>query len=99
MDVYYSFINDHKEGIAKGDPNEEGYQGPPDSPEIDEIIDNSDEETAANSPDQYIGAEVGLPDRKGDKLMGEISKIARYDYTSTDEVHYNAMHVNSLYEV
>ena len=22
----------------KGDPNEEGYQGPPDSPEIDEII-------------------------------------------------------------
>ena len=65
LDGYYSFINDDEEGIAKGDPNEEGYQGPPDSPEMDEIIDNSDEERVANSYDQYIGAEVVLPDRKG----------------------------------
>ena len=49
---YEPFINDDKEGIDKGDPNEKGYQGPPDSPEIDEIIDNSDEERAANSYDQ-----------------------------------------------
>ena len=42
MDGYDSFINDDEEDIAKGDPNEEGYQGPTDYPEIDEIIDNSD---------------------------------------------------------
>ena len=35
LDGYDSFINDDKEGITKGDPNEEGYQGHPDSPEID----------------------------------------------------------------
>ena len=28
---YDSFIHDYEEGIAKGEPNEEGYQGPPDS--------------------------------------------------------------------
>ena len=52
LDGYDSFINDDEDGIAKGDPNEDVYQGPPDSPEIDEIIDNSDEERAANSYDQ-----------------------------------------------
>ena len=31
---YDSFINDDEEGIATGDPNEEGYQGPPDYPAI-----------------------------------------------------------------
>ena len=35
LDGYDSFINDDEEGIAKGDPNEEGYQGPPYSSEID----------------------------------------------------------------
>ena len=32
---YESFMNDDEEGIAKCDPNKEGYQGPPDYPEID----------------------------------------------------------------
>ena len=30
-----SFINDDEEGISKGNPNEEEYQGPQDSPGID----------------------------------------------------------------
>ena len=42
LDGYDSFINGDEEGIAKCGTNEEGFQGPPDSPEIDEIIDNSD---------------------------------------------------------
>ena len=66
LDGYDSFTNHDKEGIAKGDPNKEGYQGPPDSPEIDELIDNSDEERASNYYDQYIGAEVVIPGRKGE---------------------------------
>ena len=52
LDGYESFINDYEEGIAKGDPNKEGYQVPPDSPEIYEILDNGDEERAANSYEQ-----------------------------------------------
>ena len=65
MYVYDSFIHDDEEGIYN-DPNKEGYQGPPDSPEKNEIIDNSDEERAANSYDKYIGAEAVIPDRQGE---------------------------------
>ena len=48
MGGYHSFINDEKEVIYKGDPNEDVYQGPPDPPDIYEIIDNSDEEREVN---------------------------------------------------
>ena len=62
LDGYDSFINDDEEDIAKCDPNEERYQGTPDSLEIYKIIDNKDEENLDNSYDQYIGAKVVLPD-------------------------------------
>ena len=96
---YDSFINDYEQAIVKGDPNEEGHQGPPDSPEMGEIIDNSDEEREANSYDQYIGAEVVLPDCKDNKLMGKIRKHVRYDDTSTGEGNYNAIRKKYLYGV
>ena len=99
MDGYESLINYEEEVIVKGDSNKEGYQGPPDSPEIDEIIDNSDEKRAANSYDKNIVAEVVLPDWKGEKLMGKVRKRVRYDNTSTGKGNYNAMHDKSLYEV
>ena len=63
------------------------------------MIDNSDEEREAKSYDQYIGDEVVLPDRKGEKLMGEVRKRVRYYDTSTGEGNYNAMHDKSFYEV
>ena len=96
---YDSFINDNQEGIDKGYFNEEGYQGPPDSPDIDEILDNSDEERADNSYDQCIGPEVVLPDRKGEKLIGKVRKRVRYDDASKGEGNYNAMNDKYLYEV
>ena len=54
---------------------------------------------SASTYDQYTGAEVVLPDWKGDKLMGKIRKRGRYDDIITGEVNYNAMHDKSLYEV
>ena len=87
MDGYDSFINDYEEDIDKGNPNKEGYQGPTDSPEIYEII------------DQNIRSEVVPPDRNGEKLMGKVNKRVRYDDTNTGECNYNAMHDKSLYEV
>ena len=44
LDGYDSFIDDDEEGTAKGYLNEEEYQGLPYSPDIHNIIDNSDEE-------------------------------------------------------
>ena len=92
MDGHESFINYDEGGFSKGDPNEEVYQGPPNYPEIYEIIDNSDEERVDNSYDQYIGDNILLPDRKGEKLMGKVSKRVKYDDSSTDEVNYNPIH-------
>ena len=40
-----------------------------------------------------------LPDSKGEKIMGEVSKRVIYDATSTGEGNYNAMHDKSLYEI
>ena len=99
LDGYDFFIDDNEEGIYKGDPNKEGYQGPPDYPEIDEIIYNSDEERSTISYDQYIGAGFLIPDRKGERLMEKVEKCVRYDDTSTGEGNYNTMHDKSLYEV
>ena len=66
---YDSFINNDEEGTEKFDPNKEEYQGLPDSPEIDDIIDNSDEKRAANLYYHYIGDVVLLPNFEGGKLM------------------------------
>ena len=68
-------------------------------PQIDEIMDNIDEERAANSYDQYIGAEVVLPDQKGEKIMGKVRKCVRQNDTSTGKGKYDAMYDKSLYEV
>ena len=99
MGGYDSFINDDEKGVDKGDPNEGVFQRPPDSPDIDEIIDNSDEDRAANYYDQCIRDEVVLHDQKGERLMVKVSKCVRCDDTSTGEGNYNSMHDKSLYEV
>ena len=65
----------------------------------DEIIDNSDEERAANFYDQYIGAEVLIPNQKCEKIMGKVKKRDRYDDKSTGKGNYNTMNDKSLYKV
>ena len=99
MDVYDSFINDEEDGTVKGEYNEEDFQLLTDSPEIDDIIDNIDEDRAANSYDSYIGAEVVMPDRKGDNRIKKVRKRIDYGDISTTEGHYNSMHNKYLYEV
>ena len=69
---YDSFVNYDEGVIANYYPNEEVYQGSIYSPEIDEIIDHSDEERADNSCYQYIWDEVVLPYQDGDTIMGEV---------------------------
>ena len=86
LDGYNPFINDYEEGIAKGEPNKEGYQGPPYSPDIDKTMDNSNQEREAKYYEQYIGAEVVLRVWKNDKLMGRVRKRVRYDKTRIGKV-------------
>ena len=65
MDGYNSLINGDEVITENGYPNEEKYQGLPDSPEIDDITANSNKKIPANYYDQYIGTEVVLSDWKG----------------------------------
>ena len=99
LDGYDSFINDDEEGIDKGKINEDRYQGPPDSSDIDEIIDNCDGKRLANYYDQYIGAEDVLPDQKGEKKMEKVRKCAKYHGSDIVEGNYNPMHENYFYGV
>ena len=41
---------------------------------------------------------LGLHDRKGEKIIGKVRKLDRYDDTITGEGNYNTMHDKSLYE-
>ncbi len=54
----------------------ENYFGLPNSVDIDEVIDNTSPETAADTYDQYIGAEVciGPNDGRDGKMMGKVTK-------------------------
>ena len=70
--------------------------------EIDDFIDNSTPETAADSFDQYIGVEVcmGPDDGRGGKLMGKVIKrLKDGDGDSVGKSHYNPLHDTSVYEV
>ena len=40
-----------------------------------------------------------IPDCKGEKLMVKVRKSIKYDDKRTIEVHYNAIHNKSVYEV
>ena len=54
---------------------------------------------SAKSYDQYIGDKCVLPDWKGEKLMGKVSKCIKYGNIITLEGHYDVMNDNSVYEV
>ena len=54
---------------------EDDYYGfQTDNPDLDDFIDNSDERNAVNTYDHYIGAEVQIPDSKGQKFMAKVIK-------------------------
>ena len=99
MDGYDSFIYDDEESTAKGNTNKEEYQGLPDSPDIYNIREKSGTEIPANNYNQYIVAEVVLPDSDDEKQRGKIRKRIKYDLTITGEVQYIVMNNSSVYEV
>ena len=75
MDGLFGFTNDDELGII--DADEEEYQGLPDSPDIDEVVDNTDLRAQADTYDQFIGAKVSLPDEHGRTAMGRVVKRVR----------------------
>ena len=53
------------------------YLGPPETKDIDDILDYSNVRTQSDTYDAFIGAEVALPDKVGGKAMGRVIKRSR----------------------
>lgn len=91
------FVNDDEEAMA-GNNFESDYFGLEPLQDLDEIVDNSDERLAQDTYDKYIGAEVSLPDRKGQLLLAKVTKkVASMD--NNQGTNYNPLKDHSKYEV
>ncbi len=103
MDDFNDFINDDIPGNEDEDDvidDIEDYQGLPIVPDIDDIVDNSDARKLADTYDQFLGAEVAIPDQKGSKTMARVTKRVRDNDGNPRGTHTNNPLTNtSLYEV
>ena len=61
---------------------------------MDDVVDQENTENAADTYDQFIGAEVCTPDEKGRKFMARVTKRLKYN-----EVNLLFFVYHSLYEV
>ena len=79
LDVMINFINDDVDVNKVEDDEildwlEEKYQGLPKNPEIDDVVDNSDRRKQADTYDQFLGAEVAIPDSTDKIAMVRVMK-------------------------
>lgn len=100
MDELPDFINDDIPMAQDDNPMEEDYNGLPEQPDLDDIVNQEDPVLAADTYDTFLGAEVCLPDDKGNKLMARVTKRIKDDNgepigTQTS----NPLTNHSLYEV
>ena len=100
-DPYYfddsldDFVHDDIEAIT-----DSGYEDSiEEQPDVDEYVDNSDESTSDDTYDQYIGAEVSLPDRQGEKLMAKVMRKLRGSDTNDPNSSYSPLKDHSVYQV
>ena len=93
------FVHDDIEAIDGSGYAEGEYMGLPDQPDIDEHIDNTNAERQVDTYDKYIGVEVAVPDRKGQKLMAKVMKRIRSSDSNCDGNAYNPLLDHSIYQV
>lgn len=92
------FVQDDEEGITESGYAIGDYYGLDPMPEIDDVVDSSDERAAADTYDKYVGAEVSLPDPKGMSLMAKVmKKVSSAD--NNESKNYNMLQDHSHYEV
>ena len=69
------------------------------SPEIDDVVDNSDVKLDNNTYYKYINVEVSIPDSKGINLMSKLMRKTTSNYENRTSGMYNPLAGNSSYEV
>ena len=97
-DEITDFVNDDMNVTVGNNLEEPPHSGLEPLPDVDTFVDNSDSRLAADTYDQYVGAEFVLPDRKGQTLLAKVlRKVTSAD--SNKSANYNPLRDHSLYEV
>ena len=91
------FVKDD-ETVPVGYEPDRDYFGLEEAPDIDEIIDGENELTQSDSYDQYIGAEVVLPNSADQSLMARVKRKLRSDDRNHSN-YYNPLRDHSRYEI
>ena len=100
LDNLEDFVNDDIPSIDEDDIWEEQYNGLPETPELDDKVDQNDPVHATDTYDKLVGAEVCIPDSKGMKMMAKVVKrIKDNNGTPVGTSHENIFNNHSLYEV
>jgi len=84
--------------LPPGYEEEDNYFGPPEVPDIDEMINAENAKTESDSYDKYVGADVILPNSADQKLMARVRKKISSD-DRNEPNYYNPLRDHSTYEI
>ena len=95
-----AFINEEVPSQEEEDVWQKPYQGFPDSPDMVNVVDQENYEKTVDTYDQFIGAEVCLPDEWGRKMMARVTKRVKYNEVNPRGIEHSKLFADhSLYEV
>ena len=75
IDGMDAFINEEITSQEEEDVWEETYQGLPESPDMDDVMDQENSEKDVDIYDQFFGAELCLPYERGRKMARVAKRV------------------------
>ena len=93
------FINKEVKSQEEEDVWEEPHQGLPESPDMDDVVNQENAEKAVDTYDQFVSTEVCLPDKLRSKMMAIFTKSVKYNEGKPRGIEHPSLFAyNSLYE-
>ena len=74
LDGMDAFINQEVPSHEEEDVWEEPYQELPESPDMGDVVDQENSENSVETYDQFVGAQLCLPDEQERKMMARFTK-------------------------
>ena len=100
LDGMDAFINEEVPSQEEEDVWEEPYQILPDSPDMDDVVYQENDEKYVDTYDQFVGAEICLPDELRKKMMARVIKKVKYNEGNSRGIEHPILFSDhSLYEV
>ena len=100
IDGLDTFINEEVPSQQEEDVWEKPYQGLPDSPDMDNVVDQENAEKAVDTNDQFFGPEVCLPDEQKKNIIARVTKHVKYNTSNPIGIEHPKLFADhSLYEI